>query len=89
MAAAAEDPVEDSMARNHTLPGVGELWRATDEIFIGDVGYSARLPAGALLLVIGSRQGSIGLQFRVLQPGGSSGWVSEHCSVWERVNATG
>ena len=73
------------MARNHTLPGVGELWRATDEIFIGD----ARLPAGALLLVIGSRLGSIGLRFRVLQPGGSSGWVSEHFIRWERVNATG
>jgi len=33
--------MEDSMARNHTHPGVGELWRATDEIFVGDVGYSA------------------------------------------------
>jgi hypothetical protein len=81
--------MENSMARNHTHPRVGELWKATAEIFIGDVGYSARLPAGALLLVIGERRGSIGLQFRVLQTDGSRGWVSESCRLWERVNATG
>jgi len=81
--------MEDSMAKNHTHPGVGELWRATDEIFVGDVGYSARLPAGTLLLVVGERRGSIGLQFRVLQADGSSGWFSESCRLWERVNATG
>jgi len=39
--------------------------------------------------VVGSRRGSIGLQFRVLQTDGSRGWVSESCRLWERVNATG
>jgi len=82
--------MEDSMARNHTHPGVGELWKATAEIFVGGVeGPGARLPAGTLLLVIGERRGSIGLQFRVLQTDGSRGWVSESCRLWERVNATG
>lgn len=76
------------MASGWVRPHIGDLWRATAEIFIGEP-LSARSPAGTLLLVIGERRGSIGLQFRVLHPNGGRGWVSEHCRLWERVNATG
>ena len=75
------------MASGWIHPRIGELWRATAEIFIGDA--QQRLPAGTLLLVIGERRGSIGLQFRVLHPDGGRGWISEHCRLWEPVNATG
>ena len=73
------------MASRWTHPRIGELWRATDTLFVGS---SARLPAGTLLLVVGERRNSIGLQFRVLHSGGG-GWVSEHSRLWEAVNATG
>ena len=76
------------MASGWIHPRIGELWRATEALFVGDVGSAARLPADTLLLVVGERRGSIGLQFRVLYPGGG-GWVSEHSRLWEAVNATG
>jgi hypothetical protein len=86
MAAGEEDPMEDSMARNHTHPGVGELWKATGTLFVGAGSDGRRrAPAGTFLLVIGERRGSIGLQFKVLYPGGV-GWVSEHRRLWEAVN---
>ena len=76
------------MASGWIHPRIGELWRATESLFVGDVGSAARLPADTLLLVVGERRGSIGLQFKVLYPGGG-GWVSEHSRLWEAVNATG
>ena len=76
------------MASGWIHPRIGELWRSTEVLFVGDVGSAARLPADTLLLVIGERRGSIGLQFRVLYPGGG-GWVSEYSRLWEAVNATG
>ena len=72
------------MASGWIHPRIGELWRATEVLFVN----GARLPADTLLLVVGERRGSIGLQFRVLYPGGG-GWVSEHSRLWEAVNATG
>lgn len=77
------------MASGWIHPRISELWKATDlGLVVGVEGSHAWLPADTLFLVIGERRGSIGLQFRVLYPGGA-GWVSEHSRLWEAVNATG
>ncbi len=66
-------------------PKVGELWRSTGTIHVGLV---RKIPPGTILIVTERQQGPAGGESRVLW-GDGTGWISDHCVLWERVDETG
>ena len=62
-------------------PKVGELWRSTGSIHTP----SHVIPPGTLLLVVKRQRGTAGGESRVTW-GDGTGWISDHCVLWERVD---
>jgi len=62
-------------------PKVGELWRSTGTIHTG----SRTIPPDTILIVTERQQGPVGGESRVLW-GDGTGWISDHCVLWEPVN---
>jgi len=65
-------------------PKIGELWRSTATIHTG----SRVIPPDTILIVTERQQGPAGGESRVIW-GDGSGWISDYCMLWERVDATG
>jgi hypothetical protein len=66
-------------------PKVGELWRSTATLPLGPL---RRIPAGTVLVIVERQRGMVGGESRVIWEGGT-GWISDHCVMWERVDAAG
>jgi hypothetical protein len=63
-------------------PKIGELWRST-----GSIPMPSRvIPPDTFLLVVKRQRGPVGGESRVLW-GDGAGWISDHCVLWEPVNA--
>jgi hypothetical protein len=60
-------------------PAIGELWRSTWRIPMP----KTSVPEGTMLLVVERSKDSC--ESRVIWDGGT-GWVSDFCSFWERVD---
>ena len=65
-------------------PKIGELWRSTGDIYIG----FRKIPLDTILIVTERQQGPAGGESRVLW-GDGTGWISDHCTLWEPVNEAG
>ena len=63
-------------------PKVGELWRSTGTIHVG---LTRTIPPGTLLLVVKRQRGPAGGESRVTW-GDETGWISDHCVLWEPVD---
>jgi hypothetical protein len=62
-------------------PKVGDLWRSTGTIHAG----GRVIPPDTILIVTERQQGPAGGESRVLW-GDGTGWISDHCMLWEPVN---
>jgi len=67
-------------------PKVGELWRSTGSIAIPP-SWRVILP-DTILIVTARQQGPAGGESRVVW-GDGTGWISDHCILWEPVNEAG
>lgn len=75
------------MERQRRTPQVGDLWRATAPIPVGTA--PRYIPEGTPVMVVGARRNSVDdLEFQVIW-GDGAGWVSEHCLLWEAIDAAG